>query len=70
MASLLRRENLFFKSGKKNCHLNLEQDLDSLERRDDRLADGRGDAAGHEVQQEVVVHGAADQTWRVSSTLK
>ena len=37
-------------------HLNLEQDLHPLQGRDDRLADGSGNAAGHEVQQEVVIH--------------
>ena len=36
--------------------LDLQQDLDALERRHDRLGDGRRDAAGQEVEHEVVVH--------------
>ena len=54
-----RCENLFLMTEKRSCHLNLEKNLDSLEGRDGRLADGGRDAAGHEVQQEVVVHGEA-----------
>ena len=38
----------------------MKQDFDALKRRDDSLADGRGDAAGNEVQHEVVVHGDSD----------
>ena len=37
--------------------LDLQQDLDALQRRHDRLGHGRGDAAGDEVEHEVVVHG-------------
>ena len=40
-------------------HLNLEQDLDTFQGRDNRLADGRRNAAGDEVQHEVLVHDEA-----------
>jgi hypothetical protein len=48
-------------------HLNLEQDLDTFQGRDNRLADGRRNAAGDEVQHEVPVH---DEAWQRTMRLK